>query len=347
MIDSENSVVYVACPSRAATGGPELLHQLVHSLRSNGIEAYMYYHPVIDDPVHEAYKAYSNPFVFTIEDTDSNIIVVPELKRFIDLLDDFRSIQKMIWWLSVDNFYKGYIKNSLANRCMNKLSNISEFFARFSYEERARLLSKKYDLLAVNQIAKADYHLVQSHYAYEHLVNKGIHSSKLSYLSDYVNDSFLGLDLDKMKKDKRDFVIYNPKKGFYFTKKIINSLPHVEFKALQNMTRNEVINTMVSSKVYIDFGNHPGKDRMPREAALCGNCIITGRRGSAGNNVDVPIPDQYKFDDRSENITHICNTIRECIRDYERTIEDFSDYRERIRNEKSVFDNEVRSIFSR
>ena len=27
--------------------------------------------------------------------------------------------------------------------------------------------------------------------------------------------------------------------------------------------------------IYLDFGYHPGKDRMPREAALFNNCIIT------------------------------------------------------------------------
>jgi len=46
----------------------------------------------------------------------------------------------------------------------------------------------------------------------------------------------------------------------------------------------------VSRKLYVDFGKHPGKDRMPREAAVHGCCIITGRRGAAGNPFDIPIP---------------------------------------------------------
>ena len=37
-----NSKIYVACPSNVATGGPELLHQLVHELVNLGFE-------IIDD----------------------------------------------------------------------------------------------------------------------------------------------------------------------------------------------------------------------------------------------------------------------------------------------------------
>ena len=47
------------------------------------------------------------------------------------------------------------------------------------------------------------------------------------------------------------------------------------------MTPEQVVDLMSESKVYIDFGNHPGKDRIPREAVINGCCVITGVRGSA------------------------------------------------------------------
>ena len=37
---------------------------------------------------------------------------------------------------------------------------------------------------------------------------------------------------------------------------------------LIGMTTEEMRSCMSKSKVYIDFGNHPGKDRIPREAAI-------------------------------------------------------------------------------
>lgn len=52
----------------------------------------------------------------------------------------------------------------------------------------------------------------------------------------------------------------------------------LNFKPIINMTRDEVIRELQRAKVYIDFGNHPGKDRIPREAAILGCCAIVGKR---------------------------------------------------------------------
>ena len=41
-------------------------------------------------------------------------------------------------------------------------------------------------------------------------------------------------------------------------------------------------------QVYIDFGHHPGQDRLPREAVQCGCVVITGTRGS-GNQINTYI----------------------------------------------------------
>ncbi len=38
---------------------------------------------------------------------------------------------------------------------------------------------------------------------------------------------------------------------------------------------------MRKAKLYIDFGYHPGKERMPREACLLDCCLIIGKDGSA------------------------------------------------------------------
>lgn len=53
---------------------------------------------------------------------------------------------------------------------------------------------------------------------------------------------------------------------------------------------------MDESMIYIDFGEHPGKDRIPREAAMRDLIVITGRDGAAVNDVDVSIPKKYKID---------------------------------------------------
>ena len=70
----------------------------------------------------------------------------------------------------------------------------------------------------------------------------------------------------------------------------------MQFIRLENMNPQQLCDALDKSMIYIDFGNHPGKDRIPREAC-CRNCIVmTSKLGSANNSYDVPIPDEYKFD---------------------------------------------------
>ena len=102
---------------------------------------------------------------------------------------------------------------------------------------------------------------------------------------------------------------------------------------------------LIHSMIYVDFGNHPGKDRIPREAAMSGCCVITGMRGAAGNPVDVMIPSKYKFDDKHAKISGILNCIRDIFSDYEKHYREQEEYRDKIRNEKAVFESEITQLF--
>ena len=63
---------------------------------------------------------------------------------------------------------------------------------------------------------------------------------------------------------------------------------------LKGFTSKEIIRIFQKTKLYIDFGYHPGKDKMPREAVLFNNCVITNLKGSAYNKFDIPINKQFK-----------------------------------------------------
>lgn len=145
---------------------------------------------------------------------------------------------------------------------------------------------------------------------------------------------------------KEDIVLYNPKKGKEFTEKIIRqSPPDINWVPLINLTTNQVHELIKKSKVYIDFGSHPGKDRFPREAASLGCCVITGKRGAAKYHQDVPINDKYKFDDKTKNIPDIIEQIKFCLANYSSEVNNFSDYRSFIKNEKRIFSEDVKKIF--
>jgi hypothetical protein len=77
---SKNSIIYVACPAKLYTGGPELLHQLVYKLNKFGYNAKMFYYgKYVGDPVHEGYKMYNNEHEGNILDKKENMLIVPEI----------------------------------------------------------------------------------------------------------------------------------------------------------------------------------------------------------------------------------------------------------------------------
>jgi len=345
--------IYVGCPANTKTGGPELLHQLAHHLRKDlNINSYIYYfnfnNKKFSSPVHPEFEIYGNPYITgldEIEDNRKNILIVPEIYQGINLLRNFKNIRRGIWFLSVDNYYISRLtkKDFLITRVINKISKIlikkTLLDLDINSQKVLAKLVNKYDYKKDPILNLSDFYIFQSRYAFEYF--KALNPKY--YLSDYLNESFLKIQTDLSQK--KNIVAYNPKKGFAFTKKIISLAKDIKFIPLINMTREEVIKTLQRAKVYIDFGNHPGKDRIPREAAILGCCVITGKRGSAAFFEDVPIPDEYKFEDKEENIPKIIEKIKDCFKNFEERYKDFEYYREFIRNEPQKFIEDLKKIF--
>lgn len=328
--------VFVVCPASVKTGGTEVIHQLVNILQEK-MDAYVYYVNIKKNPnpVPEEFEKYHCKKKRQLEhtyDNSHNILIVPE--TLTEYLYHYKYIQKSIWWLSVDNYISASI---LENK--DKRNYSLDMLLSLFYPERFEFFPKNNSII----------HLVQSYYAKQYLNKHGVYNQY--YLSDYINDIYLdnyavkSENADKSKEDRKDVVLYNPRKGMDFTAKIISAASGINFLPLENMTNDEIVNCMKESKIYIDFGNHPGKDRFPREAAMCGLCIITGKRGAAGNKYDVMIPAKYKFDDMEKAIPSIIECIRRCLENYENIQQEFAPYRYRISKEKDKFRKSIESIF--
>jgi len=319
----EDTKIFVVCPAGIKTGGTEVIHQLVNILQAY-VESYVYYINLKKPIVAEEFISYKCKYKLHLEkkfDYEHNILIVPETHT--NYLFMFEKIQKVLWWLSVDNYTAYLEKNNGLKRIeyMLRMQRTGEYFTFFSHKKQV-------------------FHLAQSEYAKEFLRNNGV--KKVFYLSDYINDIYIE---EKEEKERRNVVLFNPRKGYEFTKQIIERMPEVDFVPIVNMTNEEIVALMMQSKVYIDFGYHPGKDRLPREAAVSGLCIITGKNGAAGNNVDINIPDKYKYEANSNNIAQIKRCIEKCLSDYKNVICDFECYREKIKKEKREFELCVKKIF--
>ena len=313
--------IYLCTSNNVVTGGVEATYQLYYLLKQLGynpklllmnVNIHPQFHPNWLE-LHQQNFKNEYPQVYKKYSIDINDLVseVEDDKSnfflapeiFPDMLSRFKNIQKGIWWLSVDNGLGQDQRNFITER--NTL-----------------------DI----------WHFYQSEYAHWFLINNGI--SKMSKLTDFISWEYRNLNIDISKKE--NIILYNPKKGIEITQQLIQSNPEFNFIPIQNMNPDQIKELMLKSKIYIDFGNHPGKDRIPREAALCGCCIITGFRGSAMFFDDINTFNEYKFED---DLSNFKNLIKNIFDNFEQHYKNFEFYRKQINLEEEQFKLEIKKIF--
>ena len=306
-------MITITCLRSVATGGTELLHQLGYKLRLFGFDARICYFGENNgkEETHPYFLKYGLPVCRTIIDSSDNIIVHPEMMApyIRGIMNKYPLSKHVFWWLSVDN-------------------------ANMTPELEKEFLEDK-ELI----------HLVQSYYAMDYVKGVlGVPDKRLFYLSDYINYNFLNIDNSEIRENT---VLFNPRKGFERTARLIQSsdLLRIKWRELAGIAPESIPGVLQSAKVYIDFGNHPGKDRFPREAVACGCRLITGKRGSAGNDRDIPIPKAYKISDDTEDAV-ILERIYALIDNYDETEEDFAEYKNMIDEEFHSFEADTLTVFS-
>lgn len=332
---SSSSKIYVVYPRGLRTGGPEALHQLVDMLRELGQDAYLVPHSSTrNNPRAEQFSFYNAPEATEAVDADGNVVVVPEV--FVADLHAFKNATPICWWLSID-----YSPTFFASRM--SLRSSSGPVASFKETLIPRLAAIK-NRVDVRDIKKSRIvHAVQSSYAWAFLFSQL--NVVPSLLSDYTPSKEFMAGSDKQPRNHH-LVTYNPVKGgdiISEVKKVCD--PAIEWRPIQGMTRPQVISTLNECGIYLDLGFHPGKDRMPREAALSGALTVVGRRGSGAFYADVPIPWEHKITPGTNEVAEAAALLPRLIGDLPREIAKQDSYRTAILAEKSRFKREVMDIF--
>ena len=324
-----NTKFFLIAPANFYTGGPLSLHELASALKRLGYEVYMvYYGAQNDSPVHPWFKKFHIPVATVIEDKPENIIISPEtIPYFVMML---KKIQMVVWWMSVDNYLIYLIED------MKLMIESRTFLKRWTTP------------MHTPDFTKVE-HLHQSEYARLFLKVNNIPDNKIlhelrGYLAQSFYDNESKIDVDK----KENIVVFNPKKGFEFTKQIFESADAkgLVVAPIQNMSPEQVQDLLARAKVYIDFGFHPGRERIPREATLSHCVVITGRRGSAENPIDIPIDEDFKFEDKPENIPKIIEKIRYVFENFKAEHDRQNSYREIILHERDYFFQCVDEVFA-
>jgi hypothetical protein len=316
--------ILVVCPAGAVTGGPEALHQLTAHMNSLGLPAYMCYQPFSASAkapaAYERYQTQCAPY----EDIAGNLIIFPEVDPMVAL--KVKHAQAALWWLSLENFLERRHKSPIHDRI--------RYFKRVLQGRRPWSGAKN---------LKNILHFSQSEHSSQYLRSCGIEPITLI---DSLNEDFLTDKYLNRVDHKENIIFYNPTKGWHITKQLISRYPEWQFLPLKGLSRDQLSANLYKAKLYIDFGHHPGKDRLPREAAMLGCCLITGLLGSAGNNIDLPIPQQYKIDSSApnfeENFGKLANDV---MTNFPVHFAKLKSYREILMKEPSIFKEQIRSYF--
>ncbi len=351
----KNSEIFIVCPANVDTGGPMCLHQLADRLRKKfKKKVYMSYFPYkLKNPIHKNYKHLKIPFTKKIPDFKRNVLIIPEFYEAIEISKKYRNIQKGLWWLSVDFYlYHRFIyKNNSILRSIIKIpykiiyliNKISyHYFGNLSLFRYLKLIYLNIPFYNVFRIENIDINLSHSEYQFKTLKDKNINSN---FLSDSINNKYIIASKKISIKNKKDIICYNPRKSSIFFEKFIKLNPDIKFIPLIGLNLNQLITILSKSKIYMDFGFHPGQDRLPREAALLKNCIITNKEGSAAIFKDLPIADEFKFNERRNSNKKIREKIDQIFYSFPKELEKFRSYRKILHSQEKKYIGQIANLF--
>jgi hypothetical protein len=219
------------------------------------------------------------------------------------------SYQNVIWWLSVDNNKGSFTTKDFVNR-RDVLHLVQSAYAYNYVSSHLRHRKDNDDNVNDEKSSNRTHHpdvIDLTEYIWQPSPssnNNNLYPPAEESADNAPSPAVIVTATPSQQILHRDIdVVYNPAKGMHYTNEIIRragqTLQIVPIgKGLNGqirMTGNEVTNLLCRAKVYIDFGPHPGMDRLPREAALAGCIVLTNREGAAGYDVDVPLPTEFKF----------------------------------------------------
>lgn len=337
----KNPKVYVLYPKGVRTGGPEALHQLVHGLRALGVPAALVPHPdTVGRERVTAYRRYDAPEARLPRDVAGSVVIAPEIH--VRELDQFREARTFCWWLSIDN-----------SPLFRAERRFADWRAGLADPWRLRDAKSALDLVRRGMSRwrlrlRRSEHLAQSEYARLYLADRlGIDAASLSdYLPTNTTPEFVQR---KGSHSALPRVAYNPAKGARLTDGVIAAMGRdVTWDPISGLSHEGVTEHLSQADVYMDLGPHPGRDRMPREAALSGAVTIVARRGSGALPQDVPIPDGHKVSVvQTDPVAGAVEVLRRVMNNADQAFRDQAPYRRWIAGQEDQFRVEVEQLAER
>lgn len=339
--------IYVAC-AYSKTGGTKTLHQMANKIQDIGHEVYIVYYSN-----YEIFKSHEVLYDWclcqstdNIEDISENIIIAPESMTYA--LVPYSRLRKTIFWLSLD-FYFWTIPHDKVIEKM-RLYSYPRFLYPLAYLHLRDTFVKK-EIISVSEFPKL-YHLYNCEYVRRFLCNHGVSDSNMHYLCGPIEDTFSNKPKETLIDNKRDIISYNTNRDKVIMKQLNEVLTQIRVRRtdiklipIEKMSRKEVENTLIASKLFLDLGSFPGPERIPREAVLAYANLLVMDNGAAANEVDYPISKSYKLNHLSNK--EIAIRAIDMVEKYQSHIDDFNDFRHKVIKQRTDFEKDIGEIFSK
>lgn len=336
------SRVFIHYPAGASSGGPEALHQLCDALRGVGVDAALV--PLKWPDAGQdtsAFDRYHCPVRDTVPDEPDVAVVVPDVA--LSYVSRFQHARPVVWWLSIDFSELYGPRMARARREISWGGSAVRLYRTMAPWHPERRGSRLRDLLWQAS------HCAQSDYAKRYLAaHEGVDAA---LLSDYVHldgrfhyQDEGGSPVVRVARS----VAYNPAKGLRYVQAMQSLSSDIVWRPITGLNRDQVGELLSTSEAYLDLGHHPGKDRIPREAALAGCVVLVGDRGAAALASDVPVDDALRLpvgEDPLPAARHALEVLRAVLDAPEAWRAGQAGYRTWIHGEEQRFRDEVRAIF--
>ena len=333
--------VYVACPLGQRTAGPEALTLLVQSFRQRGVEAYLI--PMVRSRgnAHDPeYASYDYEIAERIPPRKEAHFVLTEVSP-IESLRELRQVpdaNTWMLWLSVNfspipeaRYFQpsqqdcSFFPPDTPDTTLPPLWPYDDQpltgplrTIRESYRRRG---GRSIQGLSATAVEAASIAFAQRTVSRE--INFGAQSfyGQAFVRRHLQRDAFIITDYPRrahvptaVNKDPQ-LVAYNGKKGRWKIGEIAALLPEVNFVPVENMTYTQVCALLSRSSLYLEIGHLPGRDRLPREAALLGTPTVMLARGAGFCWQDFPIGERYRIPYTVDWAQNMAPVITEALAD--------------------------------
>ena len=230
--------IYLMAPSNYFTGGPLSTHQLAYILKKySNYKVKIYYSPKVKkNPVHKEFKNFKLDHTFDIIDSEKNYIIIPEHYPALNEALKFKKINKIIWWLSVDNYINSKFRSE-NNRFLRGLIKIPYFliylfnkitfffFGILTLKDYLKIYYSLFNFDYFKELKQTKIHLTQSNYALD-FIKKRLKNIKTMLIEDQQRELYKKIYFNNKKnifKYKKNIVSYNATKSNEYIFSIINS----------------------------------------------------------------------------------------------------------------------------